>query len=454
MQSPEGDLRKRDDPVQPAGITVPVNYGAYTNGSFPPTSFTLSNVDLAQSASFYAFGGASWITYIPPLVPTRSGSQSSTIFVPGGQIEYTRVFSGSGNRSTIYGSARWGSGDGDVQSQSPHVFIPNETLDNPNRGYPYGFWPLYWGSINYAISNKFGSSPFRPGGEQNLLIAGLNETRQNAYYFIIGDKYTIKGLNTILALPYERGGCSMWSGNPIYLFEPDSLSPNGTKTLRSATGSAFRQNITIVPQNILQYYRASSVALGSNLYVNEFSLDNNTRPEYWGRTPFDVSVMLPNVTGAAGDTGVNRTLQETRFLDCLNQTIAAAVPIVDGFLSTSTNTPRSDNAFKFGIGIGVPLAVIGLFIICCWRYNTRSSVFTRRAPFRPGGPTSARIIDGDRSTHVPMSARPARRRQTDAEEDLPVYVPRPQGEGTGEEPPAYTADSNDRRTPAVAQTRD
>jgi len=234
----------------------------------------------------------------------------------------------------------------------------------------------------------------------------------------------------------------MWSGNPVYLFEPDSIAGSAGGeggTLRSLTGAFPRENITLTPGNVLQYYRSSSVALGSNLYVNKFSANNNSIWDYWGRSPFNISAMIPS-----SGIGANRTLvEQNKFLDCLNQTIAAAVPIIDPTLERSVpNTPLTTNtaqssALLLGLIIGIPAFLLVLFGgISLW-FRAKKGRHPRRPGFRriplgrhTGGP---RVVVTDRpySFSAPMSQTNGR-----PQASPPVYDPLPLGED--ERPPPYS----------------
>ncbi|KIM30025.1 hypothetical protein M408DRAFT_22450 [Serendipita vermifera MAFF 305830] len=160
------NVRKRDTPRKPDNITVPVNYGAYTNGTFPPTNFTIPNTRPQQRASFYAFGGGSiaLFTSYNNTATSTSVSSSRTITITASPINdlYSSRSSGGANRSTIYGSARWGSGDAATNVISPNFFTFTQYLDRVTRSYIYGFWPIYWGPVNYGQSGAYSFDPLRP----------------------------------------------------------------------------------------------------------------------------------------------------------------------------------------------------------------------------------------------------------------------------------------------------
>lgn len=77
----------------------------------------------------------------------------------------------------------------------------------------------------------------------------------------------------------------------------------------SSTPSTYSDSLTTLPQpeQAIQYYRASSVALTLDGYNNTGALGPDGSPN----TPIPSNI-------------------DTTLLDCLNQTIGAAVPLVDG----------------------------------------------------------------------------------------------------------------------------
>ena len=80
----------------------------------------------------------------------------------------------------------------------------------------------------------------------------------------------------------------------------------------STTPSAYEDSLTALPQpeQSIQYYRASSVALTLDGYNNTGALSTEGTP----------------------DTSLPSNI-DTTLLDCLNQTIGAAAPLVDGGIS-------------------------------------------------------------------------------------------------------------------------
>ncbi|PVF92483.1 hypothetical protein CPB86DRAFT_829967 [Serendipita vermifera] len=338
----------------PEPLTVPLNFGARTNYSFfPPTELPLEFTDPKLFAEFYAYGGRDSYSYgsltatttsdcfycLPSTTTTTTPTVTEDIAPNPTAYQNSRV--GGGYRDYIYGSSRWGSGillpskeiPGNA-SWTPPVFPPQSPWPKP-----YGFWPIYWGDNvpNYYVeSSVYKSSRFRPGGAQNIIIASLDDRKTNRpYWYIIADAYTIEGLDTILALPVDDGGCGMYNRNPIYTFDPVQVSFNGTGILLPADGlSSSRENFTLAAESAIQYYRGSSIVLGTPGYVNAYALDHNQNTDYWGTTPWNMTDLFPTFfdTSDPVNTGINMTdryATELSFLHCLNSTIAAAIPIID-----------------------------------------------------------------------------------------------------------------------------
>ena len=82
----------------------------------------------------------------------------------------------------------------------------------------------------------------------------------------------------------------------------------------SSTPSAYADSLTALPQpeQAVQYYRASSVALTLDGYNNTGALGPEGTPD----TPLPTNI-------------------DTTLLTCLNETIGAAVPLVDGSVTWS-----------------------------------------------------------------------------------------------------------------------
>ncbi|PVF99457.1 hypothetical protein CPB86DRAFT_285879 [Serendipita vermifera] len=381
-------------------IEVPLNFGALTNNTFsdPPNLF-LQFTDPKLYAKFFAYGGGEPYEY-GPLTMTSIGSSSANTYTISSATTvadedtnpepylYRGQLVGSGPRSKIYGSSRFGSGLGIVEkSGRTWTWFYPPTLYNTTTAYPFGFWPIYWGYVpnHYNFSLPFKSSRFRPGGAQTLILASLHEDiSETPYYYVVADEYTIKGLNTILSLPVTKGGCNMSSNSPIYGFDPEQYVTNGTRTLVPIDGSSrSRQNFLLEPESAVQYYRGSSVVLGTPGYVNEFSLNHSVNTTYWGTTPWNITTLFPSFfhTNNSENTGADmiaRYRAEASFLDCLNTTIAAAVPIIDPNLTEKSST-SSHGLARGEITAIVISSLFVLIVICaCWTKGGQLTLTRKR----------------------------------------------------------------------------
>jgi hypothetical protein len=175
---------------------VPLNFGAYTNGSFVSQShLALEFTDSQLYAEFFTYGGGrpyafSSLNVTGPIWAgtTTSGawdssststSTSATLTIattnetPDPSLYQDRTI-GGGLRSKIYGSSRWGSGLGNI-TESPsgiYTWVPQLSLQSPIISYPSGFWPIYWENIPnfYPNSLPFKSNRFRRGSDRPSIL--------------------------------------------------------------------------------------------------------------------------------------------------------------------------------------------------------------------------------------------------------------------------------------------
>lgn len=227
----------------------------------------------------------------------------------------------------------------------------------------------------------------RPGGNLTVAIVQPSFNTSSVTYRLVGD-----------------------SDSVIAVF--DALVANCSVANASSAIASFRpsSNSWPVPEQITQYYRASSFALSLDGYNNTAALlsnapaSNDSSPAQVANTP------LPSV--------LNMT-----FLECVNSTTGASVPLVD-----VSSKKRFSGAEIFGL---VLAGIFGLFLLCCFffcccdcrksgkkkqkrqeeKYNFRdvpsiqvleSSDFTRSRPQYYPRPTS---VDERTLTELPLSAR-------------------------------------------------
>ncbi|KAI1787954.1 hypothetical protein LXA43DRAFT_1063932 [Ganoderma leucocontextum] len=203
---------------------------------------------------------------------------TKVITIPQGQ-PFAGRSSGGATRDSVYGNRYYGSG------------YPGTTgLGVANRGFPFVFWPLVWGGglgygAAYLHSNHEYGEPnnsTRPGGP--MAQAAFSSNTTNTTFHIVADNSTVVSL-----LASVRTNCTVAS--------------NSSTTSAPFNGAATDP----LPEQAVQYFRASGVALTLDGYNNTDALaGNDTTPP-----------PLPS--------GI-----DTALLDCLNATIGEAVPPLRG----------------------------------------------------------------------------------------------------------------------------
>lgn len=119
-----------------------------------------------------------------------------------------------------------------------------------------------------------------------MMTAAFSSTTQNNTFRLVADNSTVTSLIQDIVT-----NCSSILSSPSTI-----------------TSTNYNDSLTAPkPEQVIQYYRASSVALTLDGYNNTGALEADGTPD----TP------LP-------------TTLDTNLLDCLNFTIAEAVPLVDG----------------------------------------------------------------------------------------------------------------------------
>lgn len=164
-------------------------------------------------------------------------------------------------------------------------------------------------------------------------VYGLHLYFSSRSWFLVGDIASLEVVNAVIALQEDQGGCNYFgTSQPLdttktYGSWNSSVTSDDSETrgyiARVETrrgGEVFQR--AIFPWNVVQYYRGSSLALAMLEYDNAFAHNGNENTDYWASTPLNT-------------TGLDMNL-----LNCINQTIAASIHIVDptlivrGHLST------------------------------------------------------------------------------------------------------------------------
>ncbi|KAJ7136822.1 hypothetical protein C8R44DRAFT_567217, partial [Mycena epipterygia] len=225
------------------------------------------------------------------VISSGGSSRSITSFGNGGgkvsTVPPSNLFAGrsegGATRNQIYGSQAYGSG-------YPGVF----SRGVGGRGFPFFFWPLAWGTgtghgsnAAYLHTDEYGQpdNSSRPGGPM-ASAAFQSNSASNTTFRLVADNSTVTALMATIA-----ADCSA------------SLTP---ASISATVPMPF--NATQTPEQVVQYYRASSVALSLDGYNNTavFAPENST-----ANTPLPAGI-------------------DTNLLGCLNSTIGNAVPLVDG----------------------------------------------------------------------------------------------------------------------------
>ncbi|KDQ52173.1 hypothetical protein JAAARDRAFT_62106 [Jaapia argillacea MUCL 33604] len=250
---------------------------------------------------------------------TANGKSSATAYgsgggkvttIPSGQPFAGRT-AGGASRSQVYGTRSYGSG-----------YPGTSGLGVAGRGFPFYFWPIVWGGGlgiggAYLFDHEYGdpTNSSRPGGA--LYQASFISIEQNSTFHVLADNSTLTSLISSI-----QSNCS---------FDLSSSSP---------TPSAYYSNSTSPrPEQAIQYYRSSSVVLTLDGYNNTAALTAGAD----GNDNVTVTdVPLPG--------WVNGTT-----MDCLNQTIGAAVPLIDGASS-----------LRWGASSGLSMGVLGFGWVVWW----------------------------------------------------------------------------------------
>ncbi|EIN12275.1 hypothetical protein PUNSTDRAFT_141036 [Punctularia strigosozonata HHB-11173 SS5] len=191
---------------------------------------------------------------------------------------------GGGTRKDIFGTSVYGSGYPYGHSGS---FVSG-------RPFPYIFWPVpiavgYVGADEYAHHN----GTIRPGGNLTTAPIRSNMSTTLESFRIVGDNTSV---TSVLADLMEKCGVV-----------------NSTDSLSIFNASLPLQNIP-QPEQIVQWYRASTFGLSLDGYNNTAALPSNAPTFDGGTWTIQVQTPLPAIN--------------TTFLACLNATIAATLPLV------------------------------------------------------------------------------------------------------------------------------
>ncbi|KDQ50274.1 hypothetical protein JAAARDRAFT_211857 [Jaapia argillacea MUCL 33604] len=259
----------------------------------------------SRSSSGFSLGSNSDKRYVEPY----GGGGGKPFTLPSGS-PYSGRLAGGGSRSQVYGTSRYGSG---YPYGGAGSYIDNRPL-------PFVFWPIsiapnYYSFDTYSHFNDSG----RPGGNVSTVVLRANVTLHTTeIYRIIGDQLSVTAVLDALVT-----NCSV-QNTTISFLEPNTYS--------------YPQ-----PEQIVQWYRASTFGLSLDSYNNTAALPSNM-PVSNDTSPLSLSEDTPL------PSGLNAT-----YLHCLNTTIGVSVPLVD-----PPPSGWSDDALA---GLVIGIVVVGFLII-------------------------------------------------------------------------------------------
>ncbi|TFK82877.1 hypothetical protein K466DRAFT_499513 [Polyporus arcularius HHB13444] len=237
-----------------------------------------------SSGSSGSVGSRGSSVSVPGATAGRSSAVSygsgttKVVSIPQGQPFAGRQ-SGGATRGSIYGNQQYGSGYPGVSG-----------LGTSGRNFPFVFWPLVWGGgLGYGAAylhntNEYGepNNSSRPGGPMTQAAFYSNTT--NSTFHVVADNTTVVALIASIS-----SNCSFAS--------------NSSQTPSAFSGAATDP----LPEQAIQYYRASSVVLTLDGYNDTAALTGDA-----------------NATAPPLPSTVDQSL-----LNCLNGTIGEAVPLIE-----------------------------------------------------------------------------------------------------------------------------
>ncbi|KAF8316553.1 hypothetical protein DL93DRAFT_2077782 [Clavulina sp. PMI_390] len=236
---------------------------------------------------------------------------------------------GGGTREQVYGTSRYGSG------------YPYDGYGSyvSGRGFPFGFWPVYWGGGYYG-GDEYGPerNSSRPGGNltttrlQSTFWTNISDTLYSRddttptlaihAFNLVGDEESVRAVLDVLV----TSGCSVANLTVVPLDLTNTSQPQ--------------------PENAVQYYRSSSFALTLDGYINSASSRANM--------PSSNSTAVPNIP----DTPIPTNSTDLAFLACINSTIGQALPILD-----SSAFPKFGNVPELQMGGLVGLLWMAVLVL-------------------------------------------------------------------------------------------
>lgn len=251
----------------------------------------------ARSSSGGSRGGGSRVSGTSKSASSKSNGSKSTSKISSGRFAGRQQ--GGGTRNQIYGTSVYGSG---------YPGLTGTRYGTSGLGFPFFFWPIAWGGVasyagaSYMYNNEYGTfdDTSRPGGV--LKTATFPSLTTNATFRLAADEMSVASL-----IGSIRGNCS------------SLLASNA-----SQSAETYDPNGPPKPEQVVQYFRASSLALTMDGYNNTGAAqDSNQAP-----------ASLPPYV-------------DQPLLDCLNYTIGAAAPLMEEESGLSSGTITMIAIFSF-----------------------------------------------------------------------------------------------------------
>ncbi|KAG8926708.1 hypothetical protein FRC02_008723 [Tulasnella sp. 418] len=279
-------------------------------------------------------GGSAGKGYVK--VGTYTGSRSASVYGQGGGSPVTIPpgtafagrFAGGATRPQIWGSSRYGSG-------YPYGLAGAYVAYRP---FPFGFWPIVYTPYPYYGNDEYGPhyNETRPGGKMHQAQITSNAWGGNSKRHLQGRQANPNATApyTILA-DYESVQAVL-----------DAVAQNCSASVTSPTPLNFDDPNSIQPQQMLQFYRASSFGLALNSYNNSANLVSNQ--------PASNDSQVTDVQDTPLPVGT-----DLNFLACINATIGESVPIMDAVDSGAMVAASFHAQASF-----LPLALLWFVIFC------------------------------------------------------------------------------------------
>lgn len=246
-------------------------------------------------------------------------------------------------------------------TQAPAILLLSGTHSKPLLWLIYGKTPHTLSFVHpltrYAQYVSYNDT--HPGGPVSSVSIISSNSTINQTYHIVGDRSSISAVLTALI-----HNCSVQdTSSQIAAFDADAATP------------------AVLPEQVVQWYRASSFALSLDKYNNSASsrasmpANNNTAPP-----PTSADTPLPEGVDAP-------------FLACLNGTIAASVPLM--MYQRPSHKLGASAIASIVVGSVVGAILLMLFAVMCCRCGRRSVSKTTdggvRAVGTPMATTKARL---------------------------------------------------------------